>query len=362
VIDPIMIAKEGYIYIYLSNQTPSSDVYFDDLMVSHIQNRVIQKNDYYPFGLSIAGLNSNRENALANNYLYNGKELQVEFNLGWLDYRARMYDASIGRWMATDGKAELYFANSPYNYALNTPVNAIDPDGNLVIFINGLGGGGKNYWKTTKYTPKYVGHVNVGMSRHTIEFDELVMNQLNDHHAEYIDGSPSYLASNISPFFRWAQGFEDGNNMAAQLIESLARDSQGNITESIKIITHSMGGVYAKGFVLAIKNYIRRSTDPQIKKVLISLVADFDPFQAGTSYGEADPDIHTLQFINSGWWDFFNAGWLANQEEDGAEKVKDNENKTSHFIETFVDNISDLKKGTYEWNEEKQRWVCTSCN
>src|SRR5690606_516090 len=143
-------------------------------------------------------------------------------------------------WMATDGKAELYFANSPYNYALNTPVNAIDPDGNLVIFINGLGGGGKNYWKTWTSTPIYKGRRSVGRDHHLIEIDNLVMNQLNDHHATYIDGSPSSLTSNISPFYRWSQGFKDAENMAAQLIESLASDSQGNITDSMKIITHSI--------------------------------------------------------------------------------------------------------------------------
>jgi len=49
------------------------------------------------------------------------------------DFGARMYDQQIGRWHTTDGKAELYFATSPYVYALNQPTNAIDPDGNLVI-------------------------------------------------------------------------------------------------------------------------------------------------------------------------------------------------------------------------------------
>lgn len=94
---------------------------------------------------------------------------------------------------------------------------------------------------------------------------------------------------------------------------------------------------------------------------MITLVADFDPFQAGSKRGKADSNIYTQQFINEGWSDVLNAGWLANQEEEGADEVKKNKRKSSHFIETFSDNVSDLKEGTYEWDEKKQEWNCTSC-
>lgn len=50
-----------------------------------------------------------------------------------------------------DKKAELYFHITPYAYAANTPTNAIDPDGHLVIFINGNytdgSGGSRSYWQ-----------------------------------------------------------------------------------------------------------------------------------------------------------------------------------------------------------------------
>jgi uncharacterized protein RhaS with RHS repeats len=58
-----------------------------------------------------------------------------------------MYDPAIGRWNHIDPLSELYFGTSSYVYALNTPTNAIDPDGQIVIFINGnhfLGDGGKS--------------------------------------------------------------------------------------------------------------------------------------------------------------------------------------------------------------------------
>ena len=122
-----------------------------------------------------------------------------------------------------------------------------------------------------------------------------------------------------------------------------------------------MGGVYGKGFVKALKHYIRTSKDPQVRKALITLVADFDPFQAGGKLGKADKDTYTQQFIHDGFWNILGAGWLANQKEEGADEVENNEAKSSHFAETFLDNIDDLQEGTYEWDNDKEEWICTNC-
>ena len=110
------------------------------------QNRtLLQENHYYPFGMQINALSiNNLQLTIDNKYLYNGKELVTDFGLDWYEYGFRMYDAQIGRWHVADPMAEERFWLSPYQYAQNSPILRIDPDGRLDDWV--ITGDGASLW------------------------------------------------------------------------------------------------------------------------------------------------------------------------------------------------------------------------
>lgn len=123
----VKVQQKGYLYIYLSNENNKLvDVYFDDFKIVH-HTAVEQSDDYYPFGLTFNSYS--RESSLANLYLYNSKELEIDLDLYWYDYQARQYDPATGRFTSVDPAADLMRRYSPYAYAFDNPIRFTDPDG-----------------------------------------------------------------------------------------------------------------------------------------------------------------------------------------------------------------------------------------
>ena len=137
----IKAPKNGYAYVYVSNQS-NNDVYFDDLVAGIVQGNIAEENHYYSFGLKIAGLSSkklgdNYEGQLKNNYLYQGAFSELDDETGWTDFMLRDYDAQIGRFIQQDPYTQF---PSPYTGMANDPINTIDPSGGIGLPCPGTSG------------------------------------------------------------------------------------------------------------------------------------------------------------------------------------------------------------------------------
>ena len=132
--------------MYVSNETPNLDVFFDNLQMTHIKGPILEETHYYPFGLTVAGISSKAaptsDCGCPNKKGYNGNELQnKEFSdgsgLDVYDFNARTYDQQLGRFIQIDplleegGQETL----SPYHFSYNNPVLFNDPDGKCPMCI-----------------------------------------------------------------------------------------------------------------------------------------------------------------------------------------------------------------------------------
>jgi RHS repeat-associated protein len=84
-------------------------------------------NDYYPFGLAMAG-RTWKDPASNYRYGFNGKE-KDSFNATVYDYGFRIYNPEIARFLSVDPLTKSYPWYTPYQFAGNMPISAIDLDG-----------------------------------------------------------------------------------------------------------------------------------------------------------------------------------------------------------------------------------------
>lgn len=105
-------------------------------VVMNSAGEVVERNDYYPFGLR---WNDTGQQLSDNRYRYNGKEDQLFVSVPYSDYGARMYDPVSARWTAVDPLAEKFYSTGTYVFCTGDPVRFVDPDGKQVVTTPILG-------------------------------------------------------------------------------------------------------------------------------------------------------------------------------------------------------------------------------
>jgi RHS repeat-associated protein len=139
------ITKNGYLYVFVSNETPNINVYFDNLQVTHIKGPLLQEQSYYPFGLEMAGISDQAVGKLDSKNKFNGGvEFEEDYGVNLYSTFYRKYDPQIGRFSGVDCQSEASIGMSVYQFAGNNPVMLNDPLGNKMTA--GLWDRGNGYY------------------------------------------------------------------------------------------------------------------------------------------------------------------------------------------------------------------------
>jgi len=142
----IALNRNGYLYIWVSNETSGWDVFFDDFSVQYKQGPLLEENHYYPFGLTMAGISDKavKTNYAENKYRFQKQELQnKEFSDGsgleMYEFKYRFDDCQIGRFWSIDPLADKYEYNSPYAFSEDKVTGHVELEGlEAVEVVEGL--------------------------------------------------------------------------------------------------------------------------------------------------------------------------------------------------------------------------------
>lgn len=155
--------------------------------VDNYRADIASASDYYPFGMLMPARNFN---AAGYRYGFNGKEQdpEVKGNGNQYDYGFRIYDPRIGKFLSVDPLTKKYPMLTPYQFASNSPIAAIDLDGLEGLVATGVNGTGmivtaENAAKIDK---------RIVVSAFKAAFPHYIPKELIEHYA-YGNGTPFNL-------------------------------------------------------------------------------------------------------------------------------------------------------------------------
>jgi RHS repeat-associated protein len=115
----------GNVLVTISDRKIGVDANTDGT-IDYYTADVITATDYYPFGMDMPG----RKFGADGRYGFNGKERDKDINsLTAYDYGFRIYNPAIGKFLSVDPLTNSYPWYTPYQFAGNMPIWAIDLDG-----------------------------------------------------------------------------------------------------------------------------------------------------------------------------------------------------------------------------------------
>ena len=254
-----------------------------------------QHNIFYPYGMLAA---DSREPAM-NRYKYGAKEFETRDAANFAYHGARLLYHDLMRFFSPDKLAEANPGVSPYSYCAADPINAIDQDGNIVIYLNGFVGfgsppGGAQYWggENSGFVIGAAKFFNDYSRPMFIDLEHLNRTPwINSHD---LDFQLNLSLADFSPNIRYKRG----QDYARQHINELKKNLKEN--ETVKIVSHSMGAASAEGYAsVLIENGIAVSDIVHINAYQRGSISTVDSDQTRTIdyHNPDDPVIKNTSWI-----------------------------------------------------------------
>jgi len=204
-----------------------------------------------------------RSFSAANQYRYgfNGKENDNEVKgIGnQIDYDKRIYDPRLGRFYSLDPLQAKFPYYSPYQFAGNTPIQAIDLDGAEEYHYTMLMDKNGNAILTLQ-SVTYVNHhsfmfwhwdTKIDVKRYVVEFDDLMTNECNTYHigfAQYGTGyanawktddfENNYLKKTGNAIDFWGNYVDDNHSQAASDVSKVVNTQNWSAETTIPFEEH----------------------------------------------------------------------------------------------------------------------------
>jgi RHS repeat-associated protein len=155
------ISKNGYLYVYVSNEATNVDVFFDNLQVTHIQGALMEETHYYPFGLVMAGMSSKAANITPNKEkTFQEQRFDDDLGVNYIQFKYRSHDPQIGRFIQIDPLADDYRYNSTYAFSENRVTDGRELEGLEYVSIHHYSDGTIGTKTHYKSTDKEINKIN----------------------------------------------------------------------------------------------------------------------------------------------------------------------------------------------------------
>jgi RHS repeat-associated protein len=217
---------------------------------------IVEENNYYPFGLQHKGYNGNYNplgNSTAQNYKYNGKELEEGLDYDMYEYGARHYDPALGRFVILDRLSEDYSFQTPYAYAANNPVIYIDKngDGPILGIVGALAGA------VVETGSQIIGNVASGAEWNDLDYADIGIAAVEGGVAGLTNGASLVVGGFVADAAKAAVDVKMDNGQFETT--TVVNGSKTVLDTGVELAVGQLGGALAKETGQFVKNVTKKA-------------------------------------------------------------------------------------------------------